>query len=347
MIWVTWRQFRGGAIAAGIALAVLAITLAVTGPHIAHLYDSSGVATCTASTCAQLTTQFLNAVPPFDQVLYALCLGIMALVPGLIGVFWGAPLITREIEARTLPLAWNQSVTRTRWLAWKLGLTGLAAMTAAGLLTLMVTWWSGPADSALEVPYGHRTSFQRLAPVLFDTRAIAPIGYAALAVALGAFAGLLLRRTVPALASTLTAFAAIQFSWPNWIRPHLITAVTTSRPLTVADFGTIRILNSSTMTVAGTGQLGQPGAWVLSSHVVGPSGAAYAGPPIQACLDGSSSSQCFASLAKLHLMQVFSYQPADRFWNFQWSETAIFTGLAVLLAAACLLLVNRRRPVGP
>jgi hypothetical protein len=347
MIWVTWRQFRGGAIAAGIALAVLAIALAVTGPHIAHLYDSIGVATCTASTCQQLTTQFLNAVPAFEQVLYALCLGIMLLVPGLIGVFWGAPLITREIEARTLPLAWSQSVTRTRWLAWKLGLTGLAAMTAAGLLTLMVTWWSSPADSALEVPYGHRTTFQRLAPVLFDTRAIAPIGYAAFAFALGAFAGLLLRRTVSAMATTLAAFAAVQFSWPNWIRPHLISAATTSRPLTPADLGSIRILNSHTMTISGTGQLGQPGAWVLSSHVVGPSGAAFTGPPTPACLNQGSSGQCFASLARLHLMQVFSYQPADRFWDFQWTETAAFTGMAILLAAACLLLVNRRRPAGP
>ena len=85
---------------------------------------------------------------------------------------------------------------------------------------------------------------------------------------------------------------------------------------------------------------------MLSSHVAGPSGTA-AVPATQACLNPTGSGQCFASLAKLHLMQVFSYQPADRFWDFQWSETAVFAGLAVLLAAACLWLVNRRRPVGP
>ena len=39
-------------------------------------------------------------------------------------------------------LVWNQSVTRTRWLATKLGLTALAAAAAVGLLTLAVTWWS-------------------------------------------------------------------------------------------------------------------------------------------------------------------------------------------------------------
>ena len=43
------------------------------------------------------------------------------LTPALIGTFWGAPLVTRELEAGTLRLAWNQSVTRTRWMAAKLG----------------------------------------------------------------------------------------------------------------------------------------------------------------------------------------------------------------------------------
>jgi uncharacterized membrane protein len=44
--------------------------------------------------------------------------GIAVLVvPGLVGVFWGAPLIAPELAAGTYRLAWTQSVTRTRWLA--------------------------------------------------------------------------------------------------------------------------------------------------------------------------------------------------------------------------------------
>ena len=45
---------------------------------------------------------------------------LLLAVPGLIGIFWGAPLVTRELEERTDRLVWNQSVTRTRWLAVKL-----------------------------------------------------------------------------------------------------------------------------------------------------------------------------------------------------------------------------------
>ena len=69
-------------------------------------------------------------------------------MPGIIGIFWGAPLVARELEAGTFRLAWTQSVTRTRWLAVKLGVVGLASMAVAGLLSLMVTWWASPLDRA-------------------------------------------------------------------------------------------------------------------------------------------------------------------------------------------------------
>jgi len=132
-MWLTWRQFRAQAIAAAAVLAALAILLAVTGPYMAHLYDISGIATCTGTSCGPLTNSFSGKLPWFDTILYLLGLGVMFGAPAIIGVFWGAPLITREIEARTLPLTWNQSVTRTRWLAVKLSFVGLGAMATAGL----------------------------------------------------------------------------------------------------------------------------------------------------------------------------------------------------------------------
>ena len=73
---------------------------------------------------------------------------VVLVLPALIGLFWGAPLIARELEAGTHRLVWNQSITRTRWLAVKLGLVGLAAIAAAGLGSLAVDWWSDPIDKA-------------------------------------------------------------------------------------------------------------------------------------------------------------------------------------------------------
>ena len=55
MIWLTWRQFRAQAIAAAAAVAVLGVIFGVTGPHLAHLYDISGLASCRTG-CSALGT---------------------------------------------------------------------------------------------------------------------------------------------------------------------------------------------------------------------------------------------------------------------------------------------------
>ncbi len=159
MIWLTWRQFRAQAIAAAAALAVLAVIFGVTGPHLAHLYDISGLATCRTN-CAALTNTFVTSMKAdaVYPVLYIAGLGILYLTPALIGLFWGAPLVTRELEAGTFRLAWNQSVTRTRWMAVKLALIGLAAMVTTGLLSLLITWWAGPIDRAGGFPRPQRHS---------------------------------------------------------------------------------------------------------------------------------------------------------------------------------------------
>ena len=340
MTWLTWRQFRAQGIAAAAFAAVLAILLALTGPHMAHLYDSSGLGTCTGANCQQFSLTFSNKLPWFDTVLYLIGLGIMLLAPAVIGVFWGAPLITHEIEARTLPLTWNQSVTKTRWLAVKLGLIGLASVATAGLLSVMLTWWSSPLDSTFEIPYGHRLLLERLGPVLFDTRDVAPLGYAAFAFALGVTAGMLTRRTVSAMAATLGAFAALQFAWAEWIRAHLVPPVTTIVPLNP---GTISVagINNGIMNLQAAPTLTQQGAWVLSGQVIDTSGHAAQVPAIPACL-GSNPQPCTAALARLHLRELISYEPASRFWTFQWVETGIFLALALALAGLCVWWLSRR-----
>ena len=340
MTWLTWRQFRAQAIAAAAILAVLAVLLAVTGPHMARLYDSSGIATCTGFSCQQLSNTFGNELPWSDTVIYLLGLGIMFLAPAIIGVFWGAPVITREIEARTLPLTWNQSVTKTRWLAVKLGLIGLASLATAGLLSLMLTWWSSPMDSTLEIPYGHRLLLERLGPVLFATRGVVPLGYAAFAFALGVTAGMLTRRTVSAMAATLGVFAALQFAWAEWIRAHLVPPVRTIVPLNLADIIQISVRDGS-MIVTAVPSLTQQGAWVLSGQVIDSTGHPFRAAATPACMNGTFPA-CQAALGRFRLRDLISYEPASRFWALQWVETGIFLALALALAGCCLCWLIRR-----
>jgi hypothetical protein len=286
MIWLTWRQFRAQAVVTAAALAVLAIALAATGPHIASLFASSGLTSCHRQAhCGMLAIGYVSEIQndAVDHSLFNATIVVLYVVPGLIGVFWGAPLVTREIETHTYRLAWTQSVTRGRWLAVKLGLLGLGAVGAAGLATQAVGWWSAPIGRALQVdPRADTNGLSRLDPLLFGTRGIVPLGYAAVAFALGVTAGILIRRTLPAMAVTLGGFAFLQAVWPTWIRPHLITPLRSAGPLNVAAINQLSIGNNGVMTV--TAAVSKPGAWVLSNQAVTASGRPFTGPATSACM---------------------------------------------------------------
>ena len=132
MIRLTWLQFRAQAVTAAAALAAFAILLAATGLQLASLYTASGLGSCQHLAESTYTALYLMSVV------------IIPLAPAVIGLFWGAPLIARELETGTSALAWNQSVTRTRWLAVKLTAGGLTAMAVTEALCLMQAWWAAP-----------------------------------------------------------------------------------------------------------------------------------------------------------------------------------------------------------
>ena len=345
MIWLTWRQFRAQAWVACAVLAVIAAALAATSLHLAHLYDTSGIAACQAhANCGSVATSFLDqakASPGYGVLFYG---GIVILyaVSAIIGAFWGAPLVTREIEAGTFRLAWNQSVTRARWLAVKLGLIGLAAMATAGLLSLMMTWWASPVDQALGLAADRNGThgLNQFTPLLFGARGITPIGYAAFAFALGVTAGVLIRRTVPAMAATLAVFTAALLTMSLWVRPHLLAPLRVMSALDPANIFQVSTGSGGQMKV--TAAVNLPGAWVLSNQSISASGHVFTGPATQACTSGSFQ-QCYASIARLHLRQLVTYQPASRYWAFQWYETAIFLALALALAGVCFWWIGRRR----
>ena len=338
MIWLTWRQFRAQAIAAAAALAVTAAIFGVTGPHLAHLYDISGLASCHTG-CSALTNDFLDSMKAdaVYPVLYIAGIGILYLTPAIMGMFWGAPLVTRELEAGTFRLAWNQSVTRTRWMAAKLALTGLAAMVTTGLLSLVITWWASPIDRAGGFP----TSFgqlSRFSPVAFGARDLVPVSYAAFGFALGVTIGVIIRRTLPAMAVTLAVFAAVQFIMPNVVRPHLLPPATATAAVSVS-LSTAIVGHNGQLTVPVTGL---PGAWIFSNQTITPAGRVFVLPNVPACASGTQQ-QCDAWLATQHLRRQISYQPASRYWAFQWYETAIFLALALILAGFCVWQIRHRR----
>jgi hypothetical protein len=319
MIRFAALQFRLQAAVAFGALAVIAVVLGLTGPHLAHLYDTT-VATCGAhGNCASATANFLSN----DRLLQDLGNVVVAL-PAVIGIFWGAPLVARELESGTHRLAWTQSVTRTRWIAVKLGLVGLASIAVAGLFSLMMTWWSSPID---------RVNMNRFTSV-FDQRGIVPIGYAAFAFALGVAAGVLVRRTLPAMATALLGFVVVRVAVTFWVRPHLESPVHTTSALHMTSGMGFNQTNNGPISVTG----GHAGAWVFSDRIIDKAGHAVGGNFLSrgACLQNRAAAACIGKLR-----EVLVYQPASRYWAFQGYEMAIFLGLAVICGVLCLSWMRR------
>jgi ABC-type transport system involved in multi-copper enzyme maturation permease subunit len=368
MIWLTWRQFRAQAITAAAALAAFAIVLAAAEPGLSGVYHSSGFASCHGAACAGLASTFINdlssgggmaGVPetPY-MILYFLSVVVILIAPAIIGIFWGAPLIARELEAGTFRLAWNQSVTRTRWLTVKLALIGVAAMAVTEAFSLLQAWWAAPIGKAVGLGgSGSIFSETRFGVFVFPTHGITPLGYAAFGFALGVTVGMLVRRAVPAMAITLAIFAAAQFLTPL-VRPNLFPISQTTATIATAG-ASVSLRANPRLAFTATAVPGHPGAWIISSEGVSATGQPVSTVPA-ACerlvpqtnvthrgrgpttaAPGSNAlNNCVAS----HGIRVAeSYQPASHYWPLQWSETGMYLALALALACYCFWRLNRRR----
>jgi hypothetical protein len=329
MIWLTWRQFRVAAFTALVAFFALGLALAYTGPHLSHLYDSSGIRECQAShgDCGPLIDEFTS------HFIWWHALGPMiAGIPAVIGVFWGAPLLARELETGTFRVAWTQSVTRTRWLTTKVVLLGLASVVVTAAFTWIVAWWSGPLN---------RVTAGRFTPGPFGQRGITPIAYAAFAFALGVAAGAVAKRVLPAMAATLVVFAGVRFGIQQWLRPHYQTALQIASPL----FGERNLSNAA---ARGATRAVSANDWIVSARIVDAAGrsVSISRDTLRTLChlpEDDFSSRALQSCAQQHqLHEVLTVQPANRYWPFQAWEFGIFAALAVLCVAFAFWWTRKR-----
>ncbi|GAA2396431.1 transmembrane transport protein [Dactylosporangium salmoneum] len=333
---MSWRLFRTPALAGALALAALAAYLISTGLDIRAARDGY-LAQCHATAgCAPVLARLVGDY----RTRLLLLAGVLGLVPVLIGMFWGAPLVARELETGTHRLAWNQSVPRRRWLAVRLATVVLAAMLVAGAAAALLTWAAAPVDAV---------AGDRFGTVNFGARFLSPVGQAALAAALGAATGLFLRRTLPAMALTAVAVLTVLFVMPNAVRPHLMPALHVTRAMTAEEIDRAHSLGTlgSAPVVKG---IDVPGAWVTStSELLTPDGRPLDPGVFDDCLmrapkTGATgtfgdSSPCLAA-HDLHLNIAF--QPNDRFWRFQLTETGLYLLLSALVAALSLWRIRHR-----
>ena len=326
MAWVTWRQHRPTLISVPAVLGAVAVFLWIAGLKIHH--DYAVLTAChpfSSSACQALNSNFNGT----DWTM-ANTIGIfMILTPALIGAFAGAPVLARELETGTYRYAWTQGFGRERWTIAKLALLAVAVTAAAGAFSQVFVWFFQPflAQEGLTV----------FSATVFATHGIAFAAWTLVAFAIGALAGMLIRRIVPAMAATLGVYLGLALATWLFLREHYPLALVSSNP----NIGGIGPINNGAFSV------NTP--WVLSTWYTGPGGQ----PASQSTLN-----QIFAlfpnngapkvketlaqEFAQHGITAWFRYIPVSRFWPMQFVEAGWLLALSVLLIAATVWLVRRR-----
>jgi hypothetical protein len=343
MLWVAWRQHRAALAGTGLLLGAFAVVLADSGLRMRSAYDALIRGHCLiraglsgSSGCALLDGNYYHAGYPFTGNIDLMAIAL-AVLPVLIGMFAGAPLLAREYEAGTARFAWTQAVSRGRWLAAKLVLVGAALAVAGAAFGALTSWWLLLADGT--------AGGSRWEPQQFGLTAVTFAGWVLLMFAVGVFAGTLLRRTVPAMAATAAAGAVLL-----WFTIERFTGLLTGiAPLAVRSSLISESLAVSTgpgaILVGGSEAVTPPGGWVLSTWFTGPHGRVI--PPfsnsLNALWNGNLSPAAQAAwVARHHLTLWVSYQSAARFWIFETVEGCAAVAIAAVLAAAAIWLARRQ-----
>lgn len=125
---------------------------------------------------------------------------LMGLLPFVLGMFGGIPVVARELEDRTAQTAWWLSGSRTRWLAQRVApiafVLGLSMLLAAGIASLVAEDWARW--------YGERAPLVGAHGIPAVARAFAAFG-------IGLLAGARLGRTFPAFVWSVAVLIALMF----------------------------------------------------------------------------------------------------------------------------------------
>jgi ABC-type transport system involved in multi-copper enzyme maturation permease subunit len=331
MAGVIWRQHRYALLGVVALLGALALYLEVAGASMHHAY-ATALACRPASSyaCQNQVIDFNTAYAPTAQTVGTL---LMA-VPMLIGAFVGAPVLAREMETGTFRYAWTQGFGRRRWTLAKLVPLAVMVTAAAGLFSLLLSWYYQPlfADGD-SIP---------LDPKLFGSSGMAFAAWTLAAFAIGALAGMLIRRVVPAIAVTLAVCVALTFAAGLYLRPHYMTPVT-GRNLASAP-ASAWVLNGwwtqggVTVSQASMDQIETP----LFHQAVTAAVPKNVNSDDVKFYKAAANTQVQDYLVRHGYTHWTSYQPASRFWPFQWIEGGWLLALSVLLLAAAVWLVRRR-----
>ena len=325
MAWVTWRQHRFALAGVAVFLGALAAYLWHAGLQVHHAY--AAVTAChpaTSNACGDMNSNFLNTYYHTATLIPAL----LQAVPALIGAFVGAPVLARELETGTFRYAWTQGFGRWRWTLAKLLPLAIVLAAAAAAFSQLFSWYYRPfiADG----------QYSPLATIVFDLRGIAFVAWALAAFAIGALAGVLISRVIPAIVATLAAYTGLALGAGMFLRQHYMTPLTAKN---MFDPPASALIMSQWWTKGGT-TVDQ--SWINQQI----NALFYQLVPAAHGADGrakkyNTNLNVMHHLTQHGYTQWTTYQPASRFWPFQAIEAGWLLTLSALLLAGAVWLVHR------
>ncbi|NUP52869.1 MAG: hypothetical protein HOW97_36935 [Catenulispora sp.] len=320
LIWVTWRQHRWPIVVSAALTAVLAVFMVLTasklGSMAAHCADPN----------VRCTRSKTESVPSHASYL----MNSVTFLPVLVAVFWGVPLLAREFEQRTLPLAWSQDVGRQKWL---FGKTAVLVTLVGAMGTLL----AGLAQH-LAHQYHAYTGESLFEGTQFQAGGWLPLTLGLAWLAIGIAAGAATRRV-------LVAIAVVGGLWITRMvlmvqaRQRFSTPLTSKLPFSGVDDAALAqavshssFPNDMNLDGGSTGFYDSHGVGHSANQVMQKWGCADARTEISTCL---KDHDIIGKLSK--------FQPANRMGTFHLIENGINLGLFVLALVVAWYCVKRTR----
>lgn len=317
MRWLVWRQHRWDAASALGVLVLLGGSMLVLVALSANLLaEISRVCATQSPDCGTLSMNYSGSFGATQTFLNLA--GIV--VPALIGVFVGAPLVAREFELGTHLMVWAQGITRRRWFISKVLLIAAGTLLGTACLGAIYQVWLAPQEPVINLWYS------------FDVEPLVLVAYSLFALILGVAFGTLIQRTVPAMAATLVTFVGVRAVIELLARPIYVP------PLTW-DTGTNPPSGASMLFVGTEAHVDLAGHAIPDSRWNEALQQCSSLPVQPGKSTGTPLHDCLLSHGVLVVQQ---YQPESRFWLFQGIEAAIFIAIAVVLGLIAYRLVARK-----
>ena len=310
-----WRQQRweltiliGGSLVVAAAMAFVAWQVPVT---------ADGIRTCIvgAASYADLPAACRSLVD-WGNVWTAatpILTGVATIAPFLVGLFLGAPLVSREIEKRTASMAWSLSLSRRAWLLGR-----VLPMAVVIAIVLLLVGQASEALQAATYPDGRGFMDYGSRGPLVAARGLAIFG-------IGVLVGLVTGRMLPAILVTVLGAIAV-FGGVEYARSQLLRAEATWIEVNPEGngFAQIAMVYDSGYLDDATGEaITSQQAFERFPEEFGPTG------------DGMPPGMTMTYLTT----------PPEQYPFFVARESGVLVGVLVVAAGLALLMIRSRRPL--